>query len=417
MNSRNAILAVIFSALIVVFGLRQSSAAQPNVADCVQLAINGETVYESAACTKPTSTPEPTATDVPPTETPIPPTPTNEPGGPIDPYPDAPPCDVHDNKTYHGLWDYDLGCHYDHQHGDDLHVLDGALGTEIFALAGGDGMGAPWQTVNSEGYLENDVKHAGYIGYARSDMPCQNSPCVNSVRVMVHQHTIADASVRFHSSLVEGTTSDGGFFRFTPHIDFGDLHVPEGTRVIDVEGNHCGSTTNPGNHRQHAVEGGSRAPSNIWYGRSRLNSDVAVDRECGFVQLGTSAQDPWIWTSQEGPTYQGNFVCYPNSRCRNNATSYRMHLFTIFMIDDPRFNFIYDENGVANFEGWADRYGVPYEDGNGCTAPSIDCTPFVVRGLQRGVNYGTHPAYTEQFYQDHDIYFDNRPAGWAQPVN
>lgn len=415
MNTRNLIFAAIFSVLIVTVGLFRPSAAQNDITDCIQLFVNGDTAYESPACTEPTNTPEPTATDTPPTETPVPPTPTSEPSGPIEPYPDASPCEVHDNKTWHGLWNYDLGCHHDHTHGDDPHELDDILGTELYALMDGDGFGTPWQTISADGYFENDVKHAGYIWYVRRDMPCQGSePCVDNLRLVVHQHTIHDASVRFHSATVEGTTSDGGYFLFGTHMDFGDLHAPEGVRVVDVEGNHCGSTANPGNHKQHAVQGGNRAPSNIWYGRSRTNSDVTVDRSCGFVQIGTSAQDPWIWTSQTEP-FMGNYVCYPNERCRANATAFRLHLFGVRM-DVPGFDFLY-ENGVANFEGWADRYGVPYPDGGNCSAPSIDCAPFVVLGLSQGQHYGAHSAYTEQFYQDHDIYFSGQTSNWSQPVH
>lgn len=361
-----------------------------------------------------TATALPTAT-MEATQTPLPtntPEPTETPDtGPIEPYPDAPPCPTHDDRAWHGLWDYERGCHYDHHHGDDPSLLDGVLGTQIYELQGGE-ISSPWQTVSAEGYLENNTKHTGYVWYVRENIPCATSPCVSNLRVVVHQHTLHDASVRFHSYTMEGTTSDGGYFLLGGHMDFGDLHAPEGTVVFNVEGNHCGRTANPGNHKQHAVEGGSRAPSNIWYGRSRTNSDVTVDRSCGFAQIGTSAQDPWVWASQTEP-FLGDYVCYPNPRCRVNATAYRLHLFSLRM-DVRGFDFLY-EDGIANFEGWADRYGVPYEDESACSEPGIDCTPFVVRGLQQGTAYRTNGAYTEQMYRDYDVYFDGQTANWARP--
>lgn len=417
------ILAVLF--LVVAINTLARPAIQVTDDVCVEIPalINGEEdTLQSSGCNEPapTNTPQPDPTNTPtiaPTAS-IEPTSTPTQTAEIEPYPEAPLCPTHDDRTYHGLWDSERGCHYDHTHGDNPHDLDYRLGTEIYGLMGGE-ISYPWQTVNADGYLENDLKHAGYIWHVRDNIPCPTSdPCITAFRALAHQHTIADASVRFHSYVFEGQTSDGGYFLLSGWMDFGDLHAPEGNRVVDVEGNHCGSESNPGNHKQHAIEGGDRAPSNIWYGRSRASSDPSVDRVCSFAHLGVSAHDPWIWTSQEEP-YQGDYVCYPNPRCRVNATTFRIHSAGVNVND--LFPFIFGGSGLVDFNGWADRYGVPYEGGGGCTEPSLDCAPFILEGLQ-GAQYRTNTSHTAQDYRDYDVYFpdDNgrlQTSGWSQPVD
>src|SRR3990167_1425085 len=106
-----------------------------------------------------------TATPIPPTETPVPPTSTPVPApatltatpeGTVLPYAGAPLCPIHNDREWHALWDYDQGCHYNHEHKDNPHDLDDVFGTQIYEIAGGS-ISYPWQTPN-----ENLNKHNSY---------------------------------------------------------------------------------------------------------------------------------------------------------------------------------------------------------------------------------------------------------------
>lgn len=330
--------------------------------------------------------------------------------GNIAPFPGAPLCPTHNNRAYHGLWDAARGCHYDHHHGDNPHAVDDLFGGDLYTRMGGE-ISYPWQTFSDAG-LENDLKHAGYAWHVRRDIPCSGvpSPCITAFRTLVHQHASGrDATVRYHSYVFEARTSDGGYILYSGWADFGDLHVPEGTIIVNEPDNHdsnsCGGA---GRHKQHSANG---TPQIIWYGASQQEHGSCGPR--GFITLSTSIHDVWDFTSPTNPAAYDDYVCYPAGNCTNNATSYRAHLISINMI--TRFGFIYDATGRANWTGYADRYGLLRNDG-ACTAPSVDCAPVVFRNLRRDYNYQTANSHTANLRHDHDIYFNGQTSGWSQPV-
>ena len=345
------------------------------------------------------------------------PTPGSTTPQPGQPYADAPACppSVHDKRKFHSLWNAELGCHYDHHHGDNPHELDSILGTDLFAKMGGD-ISYPWQTFSTAG-LENDLKHAGYFWHVRKDIPCTpESPCVSAFRTLVHQHpTGLDATIRYHSYVFEAQTSDGGSLLMGGWADFGDLHSPEGTIIVDVIGNHDSKRGGgAGRHKQHSPTGGSI----IWYGASQTRVDENYPR--GFVTLSSTIADAWDVTDPNDPGRSDDYVCHgqvPAGRCRNNATTLRPHLISVNMIRD--FNSIIDAdgNGRADFEGYADRYGRPQSPGNNCTSYTVDCAPIIMRNLKTGYNYPTADSHTALSFKDYDIYFSNRSSGWNQPVH
>lgn len=186
------------------------------------------------AVAPPTSTPRATETaTAPPTETAVPPTPTLEAtatavSGPIDPFVGAPMCEeigvAHDNNAWHGVWDYDHGCKWDHDHKANLHVADHIFGTSLFEMIGGE-LGAPWQTYagandNFEPYIEDtctedDCKHQGYGGFVilnRGDVVDRDDTLtLNRTAYIVHgrgvYHAVGGnvgAHTRFHSLTSEG---------------------------------------------------------------------------------------------------------------------------------------------------------------------------------------------------------------------
>jgi len=101
----------------------------------------------------------PTAT-LPSTVTVIPPL-TETPAGTIVPYPSAPLCVAHDNSLFHTLWNSAIGCHYDHEHGENPFVqavVDAFPGFDLYALLGNVGIGH----TNPSSPMENTHKHGGY---------------------------------------------------------------------------------------------------------------------------------------------------------------------------------------------------------------------------------------------------------------
>lgn len=385
-----------------------------------------------------TSSPTPTSTIVPspePSGTPVP-SPSAGSGGPTtsptpsssvvpqpgQPYADAPACppEVHNKRKFHTLWNQERGCHYDHHHGDNPHELDSdsTFGTSLYAKMGGADIDIsyPWQTFSDAG-LENDLKHAGYFWHVRKDIPCtKGDPCITAFRTLVHQHpTGRDATVRYHSYVFEAKTSDGGYFLLGGWVDFGDLHSPEGTVIVDVQGNHDSRLGNgAGRHKQHTPTTGSI----IWYGASQIRVDENYPR--GFVTLSSTISDAWDKTDPNDPARSDDYICYglvPIGRCRINATTLRPHLISINMIRD--FDAIIrdpSDSQRASFDGYADRYGRPLAPGHGCTSYSENCAPMVMRNLRLGYNYQTADSHTALSFRDYDIYFGNLSAGWNQPV-
>lgn len=372
----------------------------PNI--CINFVGRGETPVPT-----PTPTPQPQPNPAPE------PTPAPQPG---QPYPAAPACppELHDKRKFHTLWDAEHGCHYDHHHGDNPHELDVVLGTDLFTKMGGD-ISYPWQTYSTTG-LENDLKHAGYFWHVRKDIPCEdaNSACITAFRTLVHQHpTGRDATVRYHSYVFEAQTSDGGYFLLGGWVDFGDLHAPEGTVVVNVDGNHDSRAGNgAGRHKQHSPTHGGI----IWYGASQVRVDENYPR--GFVTLSSTIHDAWDITDPQDPAKFDDYVCYglvSAGNCRSNATVLRPHLIAINMIRDFDTIIDSDRNGRADFSGYADRYGRPLANSS-CTEYSPDCAPLIMRNLQTGHNYNTANSHTANSFREHDIYFGNQSAGWNRPI-
>lgn len=327
------------------------------------------------------------------------------------PFAGAPLCPTHNNRAWHGLWDASRGCHYNHQHGDNPHDVDDLFGTSLFGLMGGE-ISHPWQTFNAEGF-ENNLKHAGYFWHVRRNLPPQDGQTswISAFRILVHQHpTGRDAPVRFHSGVFEAITTDTsgerGYIQIPGMwIDFGHLLV-NGQTVLDV-----GQDAEPGRHKQHVDSG---TPQIIWYGASRATADPdrrgRVDR--GFVSVSTSVHDAWDFTTAANPGGSDDFVCFPNPRCRANATMLRPHLIMVHLRRPVQDMVDADGDGIANWRGYTDRYGVPVQ---GCTRASLDCVPVTITNIRTGVDYVCDRECAAS-YRDHDIYFGGQTSGWSQPV-
>jgi hypothetical protein len=170
--------------------------------------------------------------------TPIPPTPTPTPApGPIAPYPSAPSCNEHDPLAYHGLWNGDSGCHYDHTHGDNPHSVDDVFGTALFDMMGGE-ISYPWHTPGEN----EEIKHRSYQWLVERDLPCVSQytdGCITDYRAFVH-NDLHNVFSTHHSALVEARVcresdpTDCGYFLVSGHQATGDLII-DGVVVLDRE--------------------------------------------------------------------------------------------------------------------------------------------------------------------------------------
>jgi hypothetical protein len=310
------------------------------------------------------------------------------------------------------------------------------MGTDLYSRMGGE-ISYPWQTLGTDGQSpENDYKHAGYFWHVRRDMACEANPaglsaepCIRAFRVLVHQHqTGRDATVQFHSYVFEGVTSDGGYFLMGGWADFGDLHSPEGTLIVNTPHNHdSGSCGGAGRHKQHSPPGGPN--HQIWYGASLRYTDRCGPRGLSTISV---SGEPFDATDPANPARHDDYTCWnpapgaDNTRCRTNGTLLRPHLIR-FTVDFFRETLDPDGNGIVDFTGYADRYGRPLAGGNGCSAYSQDCSPLIIRGLRFGHFYFAAQSQTANGWRDYDIYFCNgvqcgarasgsRTSGWNQPV-
>jgi hypothetical protein len=151
----------------------------------------------------------------------------------IEPYPGAPLCPTHNDKQFHGLWDYERGCHYDHTHNDDPAPANAIFGPAGAAL-GGQTISYPWMTQN-----ENDMHgHPGYKYYINLN-PQPNCAaegyaylgsvnCVSAFRIQYHDAGgNAHMVKRFHSYYLEAQIKKGstvGTIQTGGWADFGCLH-------------------------------------------------------------------------------------------------------------------------------------------------------------------------------------------------
>jgi hypothetical protein len=330
------------------------------------------------------------------------------------PYPSAPECTTHDKRAFHTLWNPYEGCHYDHHHGDNPHDVDDIFGTSLYTLMGGE-ISHPWQTFSAAG-VENDLKHAGYFWHVRRDLPAVpgQTGYIKAFRTLVHQHpTGRDAEVRFHSGVFEALVSDvqsgmDGYIQIPGMwLDFGHLKV-DGRTVLDV-----GAEAEPGRHKQHSSSG---TPQIIWYGATEATHtpDLLGRIPRGFVSISTSVHDVWDFTSPFTPSRTDDYACYGNPRCQANATLLRPHFIVVqinrilWPLVDP------DGNGIADWTGYTDRYGVPVD---GCVAMSLDCVPVTLRGIRLAPNLNYECIEVcGTSYREYDIYFDGQTSGWSRPV-
>ena len=336
--------------------------------------------------------------------------------GNFSPNASAPYCTEHDANQWHGLWNSDLGCWYDHDHGDDPHAVDDVFGTQLWSLIGTGGeFGFPWQTYmvmpNNHIMRENDIypygKHQGYKWFVRKNVPCVSRfgvNCFTDMRVLVHfVGSEIDDNVQYHTALIEaracakggspcGTILTGGW------QDYG---------TIKLDGQNLGTTNCDQNNKLLYNNTGNRSFA-TWYpcGGLYINAAVETADHWDYFTAGALPRNGLSLctgqSSADNYDIAQNAAAYANT-CGNDNSKRQLH--GLFMNVDDDFDGTND--GRINYSGWTDRYGA---DAPNCTAPAQDCIPFIAKGL---------PVVSGQFqYRDDDMTFFNIPLrDVAHPFN
>lgn len=357
----------------------------------------------------PTITPPQLPSATPVANTPVPaPTDTPDPHVSIQPYAGAPLCATHDDNAWHGLWDYQNGCHYNHTHNTDPNVGDAIFGV-TGALWGGQEISYPWLTSP----LENTMKHGGYKYGYREFTNCaptnsyngKPANCVVAGRVEYHAVSgLMDWMARFHSFYEEikvcqrTAPTQCGIVRTGGWADFGileaaykELHVVRPGGAIDF-GNGMVMSFPPDAPELAGQDVNTEpylaAPSlaNLPFMRSQKPSTSSSRREVWSMGEGKTAYssphpfarfligivDSWNVVDPANPN-DVIWVCTdPNhNQCPYNGSIQAIQELSAFIPAslDP------DGDGFADYSGYTDRHGAIV---TGCTAPALDCVPFSV---------------------------------------
>lgn len=370
--------------------------------------VNGVYSFIPADSTTTPTPPQPTPTTAA-TSTPAP-------APVIMPYPDAPMCDEHNGRLWHGLWDYAQGCHYDHEHGMNPEVFGGVWG-DWASLTGG-GVGYAWETPN-----ENRDKHPGYNwgGFDLTEYSCRpflpNTGGVNAW--LIQAHGMANAmgqQARTHSffgmaSLCLPDGSPAGQILVGGWQDFGQLVSPyKGGEFAIVGIDVYPKAPPPYFNETPPYVGLSRGRGSVetWNSSTRPGSAPFVDGHQLFT-FAFRIQDPvGAWQTDGAFTQLGG-----------NSSARQFYQVEVTLPEE-----LAGVDGRINFNGFVDVRGNIAPD---CTEVSSTCAPLVVRDGIPGrytVNLRDYADYfggvfrvTEDGYYEGDIFFDGVSSGWIGPMN
>lgn len=339
------------------------------------------------------------------------------PGG-VEPYAGAPACPTHDDRAYHGIWDAERGCHYNHSHGDDPHSVDHIFGTEFYEWAGGE-ISYPWETPQ-----ENELKHAAYNWFVRVIDGCSSQfadGCVRAFRAQAHGvGAVQGDIVPFHSAWLEALVCSEtqpdvcGIVRGGGWQGPADLFI-DGHLILDREDNvnrFFLSYFHTGN-----------AQFTTWYNSVPSSFfDVTMQFEDrwnaappgeGCTGTGDETECGFLYSSEQELLDATEWFCDSNGDgvpdeqdCPSNSSRRQIHVVGAgfpggyYDLLDP------DRDGVSTYNGFTDRYGEPVE---GCTEIGLDCVPFRLdsyegsAGVRVDISYqyrGDAREYDLCFYED-----------------
>lgn len=314
----------------------------------------------------------------------------------IVPFVGAPLCPYHDRHVYHALWNDQLGCHYNHTHGDNPHSVDDIFGTDYYEWADGE-ISYPWQTAH-----EATHKHQTYKWVVRRDLPCTTDPkpdCVSALRAQLHADLFNVASAH-HSFYVEAllcpkaTPTDCGIVRYGGWQNSGPLLI-DGQVVI------------PGNQalgeKRHFDLTDNRHRA-VWYLSSA--SDLARVNFMTADLWGYYPMPPTIPIT--GTLTTADMVLFGTPA--DNASRFKPYSAQFAIAYRHRATLDPDANGYADYAGWVNRYG---EFVTNCdVGPYWDCVPVA----WQHVKIPAH-SYQVEFglgsdIREYDIFFNGQSSNW-----
>ncbi len=322
--------------------------------------------------------------------------PANYGGGQINP--NAPACAYHNPNEWHSLYDYQRGCHYDHEHKHNPGILYAGMPADERAEAeamlrtfgkpgdwfGGTSISYPWQTFQgaNEHYpdrpsnpqvLENNAKHEGYGWLVRYDIPQKGrrTTWIKDFRLQYHAIFAGPGALtRFHSYSLEANVcrqlNDCRVIRTGGWADFGDLTI--NGKPIFLGGQFVNDQDRRRLHftmRDTAEFAGDpyRVPA-FWYGIAQdIGKRAPWDNERPFIRLSfaIASKDVWSNINRNNP-YWNDLFC-PDFQCNKNSSTIQAHSLQFSLQS-------------TGYEGWTDRYGRFSQEK--CFATGLDCIPTVI---------------------------------------
>lgn len=210
-----------------------------------------------SSTTQPSSTPKASpGSSTPPGSTPQP-SPSYPPNDPNGPYPGAPPCpaSAHSTSEFHTLWNRELRCHYDHEHGAE-DIFSGELAQQVAATFPGMNLKQLLGNVeightNPSSSMENTHKHGGFKWQF---MPVHPEGCtgfegathgVNGSAVQIHGFGdyYMELTGRIHSSAAlmrqcnTANPTDYGYIYTVQFQDYGQIVAPYQGDIIPFDFN------------------------------------------------------------------------------------------------------------------------------------------------------------------------------------
>ena len=435
-----------------------------------------------SACA-PVPTPPPTATVAPPTATdlPITPfptdtpgvTPTDEPGDPIEPFPDAPLCANaiadHDYNVFHTVWDSAQGCRYDHEHGTypfTDEVAEAFPGFDLSALIGGVSVGhtnpsSPLENTHKHGGLKWDVNLTSATGCTgREGVPTGVDAAV------IQYHGFGDYSIEFEARLHSAVgllrqcrtddPTDYGYIFANQLQDYGQRTSPYQGTVLQYPDTPLPAYASP-REPYFTVDcfgpepkcdryptyasfvAGQRRANTTW-----ISEPVNIDSGSELFALLFRARDIYQVLDSGDLTYpftfrwlcseDGGLTFSPVPGCKYNNSTTTVHEIVgeIPVAWDNLEGFDMDPRvGRITAEGFVTRFG---DLNQSCTAPGPDCHPIKLVSAftgRYGKAFGTSilgNAFDPPNTPERDIYFCGGqvcneldagavPSGWIGPSN
>ncbi len=305
------------------------------------------------------------------------------------------PAGMHDPTKWHALVDPATGCHYNHEHKDDPHLVDDIFGP--VAKYPGQEISFPWLTGNG---TENTLKHESYGWLVRRNLPAKGSASeddgfVKALRLQAHMDFHAQGvPTRFHSYWLEAQIcvkaqpNDCGIVRLGGQADFEELRVDGAHVPLPADPNVSEQVLRKSiAQRIHYSTHGPNVNRAEWYGtRKNATYDASgnpVSPWGGpfrYVTFTLASDDAWQTIDPKNPTAV-NLIC-PDFQCKfNGSTATLFHLVLLPRTPMPeRFR---DSTGHATWSGFSDRYGNEVAP---CAPLGPDCIPFVVEHLPKVKN-------------------------------